>query len=129
MNGAGCDISKFQADISRITAAVRAGAEKGLTQFGLMILGRAQRLAPVGGGIYSPRDPAPGTLKGSATWEGPHWSGNIISMEIGFNTVYAAVQHERLDYRHDQGQAKYLEQPMREAEPKFAEHMKEAMGV
>lgn len=25
---------------------------------------------------------------------------------------YAAIQHERLDYHHEHGQAKYLEQPM-----------------
>lgn len=32
---------------------------------------------------------------------------------ISFDTVYAVVQHERLDYRHAPGrQAKYLEQPM-----------------
>lgn len=32
---------------------------------------------------------------------------------ISFDTVYAVVQHERLDYKHLPGrQAKYLEQPM-----------------
>lgn len=32
---------------------------------------------------------------------------------VVYDTPYAAVQHERLDYRHSAGrQAKYLEQPM-----------------
>lgn len=31
-----------------------------------------------------------------------------------FDTPYAAVQHEELDYNHDDGQAKYVEQPMKE---------------
>jgi hypothetical protein len=48
-------------------------------------------------------------------------SGDISEDEDGqqvavyFDRPYAAVQHERLDYRHDEGkQAKYLEQPMHE---------------
>ena len=40
--------------------------------------------------------------------------------EIGFNTVYAARQHEELEWGHDApGQAKYLEMPIREATPQF----------
>lgn len=31
-----------------------------------------------------------------------------------FDTPYAAIQHENLDYAHDDGQAKYVEQPMTE---------------
>lgn len=37
-----------------------------------------------------------------------------VDAETSFNTVYAAAQHERTDYHHDVGQAKYLEQPFRE---------------
>lgn len=32
--------------------------------------------------------------------------------EVGFSAFYAAWQHERLDYHHDDGQAKYLEEPL-----------------
>lgn len=31
---------------------------------------------------------------------------------IGYGTAYARRQHEELDYRHEHGQAKFLEQPM-----------------
>lgn len=31
-----------------------------------------------------------------------------------FDTPYAARQHEELDYQHDDGQAKYVEEPMTE---------------
>jgi len=47
---------------------------------------------------------------------------------ISYNTVYARYQHERLDLRHEHGQAKYLEQPMITEEPKvleiIAEHLR-----
>lgn len=93
----------------------------GVRDAGLQILGNAQDLAPVGGGIYSPRDPAPGTLKASGTpgngsWLEPLIEGNKVTFLIGFNTVYAVVQHERLDFRHEApGQAKYLEIPLAQA--------------
>jgi hypothetical protein len=31
---------------------------------------------------------------------------------VSYGTPYARYQHERLDLRHEHGQAKYLEQPM-----------------
>lgn len=34
------------------------------------------------------------------------------SAEVGFSEFYAAWQHERLDYHHEDGQAKYLEEPL-----------------
>lgn len=32
--------------------------------------------------------------------------------EVGFSAFYAGWQHERLDYHHEVGQAKYLEEPL-----------------
>ncbi len=32
--------------------------------------------------------------------------------EVGFSEFYAGWQHERLDYHHDDGQAKFLEEPL-----------------
>ena len=34
--------------------------------------------------------------------------------EIGYHTVYARYQHEKLDLEHPHGNAKYLERPMLE---------------
>lgn len=50
---------------------IRPALVKAVRETGLHILGNAQDLAPVGGGEFSPRDPAPGTLKASANWQGP----------------------------------------------------------
>jgi hypothetical protein len=117
------DISKFLAGLEKflqrqaVPAAMRA-----VNQFSHKVLADAQRLAPVGGGIYSPRDPQPGRLKDSATAGPVEIDDQLrISQVIGFNTEYAAVQHERLDFRHDQGQAKYLEIPLRRLAPKLPE--------
>lgn len=36
----------------------------------------------------------------------------FVQVEVSYNTVYAARQHEELDWEHDPGrQAKYLEEP------------------
>lgn len=42
---------------------------------------------------------------------------------IRFYTRHAAAQHERMDYDHPTGQAKYLEQPYREAKNEFLERI------
>lgn len=38
----------------------------------------------------------------------------VLGAEVSFNTVYAARQHEELDWHHEEGEAKYLEGPLRE---------------
>lgn len=43
--------------------------------------------------------------------------------EIIFNTVYATVQHEALDYHHTDGEAKYLEKPLKQQSKKFSQNM------
>ena len=39
--------------------------------------------------------------------------GNLTAY-VSYDTPYAARQHEELDWRHDDGQAKYLEGPLEE---------------
>lgn len=41
-------------------------------------------------------------------------NGNVTEGMLVFDTPYAVVQHERMDYQHDQGQAKYLSEPAAE---------------
>jgi hypothetical protein len=105
------DVSKFLSNLKAITPQVMERARKRVGMFGAMVVGNAQQLAPVEYGV----------LKASGTWSEPVVSGTLIEMEIGFNTNYAAAVHERLDVRHDQGQAKYLEIPMKQLAPKFNE--------
>jgi hypothetical protein len=112
----------------QIAAAVQA-----LNEFTAALIGAAAEIAPVGGGLFSPNDPAPGTLQASATFEPAQATAESIESSCGFNTVYAARQHEELDWNHESpGQAKYLENTMRERTPKLAPHvaakMKGALG-
>ena len=47
-------------------------------------------------------------------------------LEVGYQKDYAIVQHEELDYHHDQGEAKYLEGPFVEERPRYAEMLLDA---
>lgn len=58
----------------------------------------------------------------SQSYDGPQGPG----VEVGYDEEYALVQHERLDYHHDEGQAKYLEQPYLENKRRYAEAIKQA---
>jgi hypothetical protein len=121
------DLKKFIGGLKIAGDAQIAAARQALDEFGEHVLGDAQQLAPVGGGLYSPNDPAPGTLKASGTTEPAVVSGNRIKKEIGFNTVYAAVQHERIEFNHDQGEAKYLENAIRANAPKMGPYLADRM--
>lgn len=53
-----------------------------------------------------------GTLRGSGTVLPPEVSGTRVKVVAGFGgaaSAYALVQHERLDFHHTSGQAKFLE--------------------
>jgi len=62
---------------------------------------------------YVPVDLA--VLKASGHVQPPEISGNTVSVTMGYGGAakdYAIVQHERLDYHHTVGGAKYLERPL-----------------
>jgi hypothetical protein len=42
---------------------------------------------------------------------------------ISFNTVYASLQHEHMDWHHADGEAKYLERAMSEKRDEVIEHL------
>ena len=99
-------------------------AERAMVKFANHVIGQAARLAPIGGGIYSPNDPQRGLLRSSQVVLPAENHNDKITVTIGFNTVYASVQHERLDFRHDDGQAKYLETAMRANQNKLESFVK-----
>lgn len=101
---------------------------------GNILLGEAVRRAPI----------EEGTLRGSATLDlivnGQRFPGAgalgaaiaaarsaaaagtriTVLAEVSFNTVYAARQHEELDWVHPKaGEAKYLERPLGELAPRL----------
>ncbi len=55
-----------------------------------------------------------GELKDSGYVDEPEISGDGSGYDviIGFTAEHALIQHERLDYNHPHGQAKYLEGPL-----------------
>ncbi len=142
---------------SELHTRVRDAGLRAATQFAEHVIGQAQQLAPqspsnayvpghqvtqgvnkkgkqitVRPMIKNPRYTGhSGALRDSATVEPAEVHDDVITVVAGFNVEYAAVQHERLDYVHTNGQAKYLEIPLRENAGKFSEYvvkqMKEAL--
>lgn len=46
------------------------------------------------------------------------------TVEVSYNKEYALKQHEELGYRHTQGKAKYLEDPLTRNKQKYINHIK-----
>ncbi len=64
-----------------------------------------------------------GALRASAFTEADR-QGENPSVIVGFEEEYAIYVHENLEAHHDVGQAKFLEQPLKENADKYAEHVK-----
>lgn len=61
-----------------------------------------------------------GNLRASGTVHKPTRSGRVISVTMSYGGLaedYAIVQHERLDYFHRVGEAKFLESVLNESQP------------
>lgn len=79
--------------------------------------------SPVYTGKIGSGYPVPGVLRDSIHQEGPFQDGRRIYTEIvagGRASAYAIVQHERLDFFHKVGQAKYIESVVMESRPYMA---------
>lgn len=90
-------------------------------------LGRAKERAPIAMAsallieaesiMHDSRELAPvdvGSLKGSATVGHPEITARGAEVEFGYGGAaedYAVIQHERTDFHHTVGQAKFLEKP------------------
>lgn len=74
-------------------------------------------------GRTMPKGLVPGTLRASGTVHEPEREGRKISVTLSYGGAaieYAIVQHERLDYHHTTGQAKYLESVLNESRSSMA---------
>lgn len=89
------------------------GMRKGLYRAGLMLQRASQKLVPID----------TSNLKNSAStrMEGQGLSSSVI---IGYGTEYAIFVHENLEAQHKVGQAKYLEQPLREMKSELQAEIK-----
>jgi len=71
-----------------------------------------------------------GTLRASGHVSPPKVGAGSVEVIAGFGgaaSAYAVVQHERLDYAHPTGQAKFLEEPFLQAAPQIPRNL--ARGV
>ena len=121
-------------DLNDVRVARARAAVRDVHRAGEILLGEAQRRAPIEEGtlrgsgalaivVSGQRFEGTGALAGAtALAEGLARAHSPITVtaEVSFNTVYAARQHEELDWRHPKGvQAKYLEQPLGELAPRL----------
>lgn len=87
---------------------LKQGAARGLLLAAEHVLGEAQQVVPL--------DESPLMQSGTASVDEASLTGMV-----SYDTPYAVVQHERLDYRHAPGRtAKYLERPLNEARTEVA---------
>lgn len=74
-------------------------------------------------GRSMPKGLVPGTLRASGLVHPPVRVGRHISVTLSYGGAaidYAIVQHERLDFHHTNGQAKYLESVLNESRASMA---------
>lgn len=99
----------------RVAAAMYQEAQIEMTE--------SKRRCPVSP-LPAPKGVVPGTLRASGTVHKPtRGSGNVITVKMSYGGAaedYAIVQHERLDFHHTTGQAKYLESVLDESRPYMA---------
>ena len=102
--------------IKHLSAAMKA-AEAALYQGGSIIMTEAKHRAPLD----------VGALRNSGYVTLPRREGGDVFVEVGFGgaaKAYAVKQHEELSYRHEVGEAKYLERAISAKEQEVRERVK-----
>jgi hypothetical protein len=107
--------------------AIREGVIDALEIVGADLTGKAQRIAP--------KDK--GTLRASARWEieggtqfraqNPGSMSASVQVNVIFDVPYAEVQHENTSMSHTNGQAKYLEGPLRSGALTYRSYIQQAI--
>ena len=108
--------AQVEAALRKRLDAVRRAAEAALYQAGSIIMTEAKQRAPVD----------VGTLRNSGYVTLPRRQGGDTFVEAGFGgaaKAYAVRQHEELAYRHEVGEAKYLENAINAKEQEVRERI------
>ena len=107
---------QIAAQMQKHLNAAKKAAEKALYQAGSIIMTEAKQRAPVD----------VGTLRNSGYVTLPRRQGGDTFVEAGFGgaaKAYAVRQHEELAYRHEVGEAKYLENAINAKEQEVRERI------
>ena len=106
-------LEKTLKELNKRVSNAESATPKVLNDVALDLKGKSQARAPID----------TGDLRGSAYAE---IKGNKAT--VGFSSKYALIQHERLDFSHPQGgEAKYLENPLKENRDKYINHIKNSI--
>lgn len=92
-------------DIESIEKRLKAACENAAEEIADEVLARSQKAVPT--------DRL--ELKRSGTTSEQH-TATTAEAAISYGTDHAIIQHEYMDYTHDDGSAKFLERPLGEAE-------------
>jgi hypothetical protein len=107
-------LAALEAELARRLREIGAASDQAMAENAEHLLGEAIQLAP--------KDL--GDLRGSGDVR-PLGDGEY---EVGFYGLpYALRQHEELDWHHDEGQAKYLEQPFAENMDRYVQNVADAV--
>lgn len=104
-------IGRVVSNLNRIANNMRGNIDRAVSDIALDLLSKSQQRAPID----------TGDLRGSG-FADIHGS----SATVGFVEPYALRQHENLDFNHPGGgEAKYLENPLKENERNYINRIKE----
>jgi len=104
---------EVQAEIARMSVRYPGAFAAALYSEGVGIYNEARNRVPVDSGY----------LRDSAYVTKPNPKAQNISLEVGFGAEHASLQHQKTEYRHTQGQAKYLQNTMEKLSPGFLQRL------
>lgn len=115
---ASVEIQQFLKSLGAARQRAEAAAVRAINRFGQAVLTNARERCPI----------EFGDLKRSATGLPAENDDGKITKVIGFSESYAAAVHERLDVHHPYGEAKFLENAMREMTPELAQYVRDEIA-
>lgn len=108
--------AEMKANLLELARKSRKAIERAVYEFAEVEMTEMKRQVPVD----------TGTLKASGYVEKPKRDGDTVSVEMGFGGAaedYAIPVHEDLEAFHRVGNAKFVERPLAESAPHFADRV------
>lgn len=131
----------YRSNLPQVLAALEHGSNCALENIGQQLLAEAVRRAPLdrgplresGAAVVNGEVIARGDASGAVAYSGNagrEVQDGVSVLVVGFgggDVDYAIRQHEDLSFRHDVGQAKYLEAPYLEQRSDYREEMQKVI--